>query len=87
MSYPYQIKSLEEYHAAWKKSVEDPEKFWGDIAANFQWKKPWERVLDWNFKEPSVKWFEGAQLNITENCIDRHLHDKANQPATVNSHP
>ncbi len=83
MSYPYQIKSLEEYHAAWKKSVEDPEKFWGDIAANFQWKKPWERVLDWNFKEPSVKWFEGAQLNITENCIDRHLHDKANQPAII----
>ena len=83
MSYPYQIKSLEEYHAAWKKSVEDPEKFWGDIAANFHWKKPWERVLDWNFKEPSVKWFEGAQLNITENCIDRHLHDKANQPAII----
>jgi acetyl-CoA synthetase len=83
MSYPYQIKSLEEYHAAWKKSVEDPENFWGDIAANFQWKKPWERVLDWNFKEPSVKWFEGAQLNITENCIDRHLHDKANQPAII----
>lgn len=83
MSYPYQIKSLEEYHAAWKKSVEDPEKFWGDIAANFHWKKPWKRVLDWNFKEPSVKWFDGAQLNITENCIDRHLHDKANQPAII----
>jgi len=83
MSYPYQIKSLEEYYAAWKKSVEDPEKFWGDIAANFHWKKPWKRVLDWNFKEPSVKWFDGAQLNITENCIDRHLHDKANQPAII----
>ena len=83
MSYPYQIKSLEEYHAAWKKSVEDPENFWGDIASHFQWKKPWNRVLDWNFKEPSVKWFDGAQLNITENCIDRHLNDKANQPAII----
>jgi acetyl-CoA synthetase len=83
MSYPYQIKSLEEYHEAWKKSVEHPEVFWGDIASTFQWKKPWNTVLDWNFKEPSVKWFDGAQLNITENCIDRHLKDKANQPAII----
>jgi acetyl-CoA synthetase len=83
MSYPYQIKSLEEYHEAWKKSVEHPEAFWGDIAKNFQWKKPWNTVLDWNFKEPSVKWFDGAQLNITENCIDRHLKDKASQPAII----
>ncbi len=83
MSYPYQIKSLEAYHTAWKKSVEDPEGFWGDIASHFQWKKPWNKVLDWNFREPSVKWFDGAQLNITENCIDRHLTDKANQPAII----
>lgn len=83
MSYPYQIKSYEEYQQAWKKSVEDPEGFWGDIASYFQWKKPWDRVLKWNFKEPSVKWFNGAQLNITENCIDRHLQDKPNQPAIV----
>lgn len=83
MSYPYQIKSYEEYQQAWKKSVEDPEGFWGDIASHFQWKKPWDRVLKWNFKEPSVKWFNGAQLNITENCIDRHLQDKPNQPAIV----
>lgn len=83
MSYPYQIKSYEEYQQAWKKSVEDPEGFWGDIASHFQWKKPWDRVLKWNFKEPSVKWFDGAQLNITENCIDRHLQDKPNQPAIV----
>ena len=83
MSYPYQIKSLEEYNAAWKKSVEHPEDFWGDIATHFQWKRPWDRVLEWNFSEPSVKWFDGAQLNITENCIDRHLHDKANQPAII----
>jgi len=83
MSYPYQIKSIEEYHEAWKKSVEHPEAFWGDIAKNFQWKKPWNTVLDWNFKEPSVKWFDGAQLNITENCIDRHLKDKASQPAII----
>jgi acetyl-CoA synthetase len=83
MQYPYQISSFEGYQEAWKKSVEDPEGFWGEVASHFQWKKPWERVLDWNFKEPSVQWFKGAQLNITENCIDRHLADKANQPAII----
>ena len=83
MSYPYQITSYEGYQEAYKKSVEDPEGFWGDIASHFQWKKPWNKVLDWNFKEPSIKWFSGAKLNITENCIDRHLADKANQPAII----
>ncbi len=83
MSYPYQITSYEGYQEAWKKSVEDPEGFWGEVASHFQWKKPWDKVLDWNFKEPSIKWFSGAQLNFTENCIDRHLVDKANQPAII----
>jgi len=83
MSYPYQITSYEGYQEAYKKSVEDPEGFWGDVASHFQWKKPWDKVLDWNFKEPSIKWFSGAQLNITENCIDRHLAEKANQPAII----
>jgi len=83
MHYPYQISSFEGYQEAWKKSVEDPEGFWGEVASHFQWKKPWDKVLDWNFKEPSVQWFKGAQLNITENCIDRHLVDKANQPAII----
>ena len=83
MSYPYQIKSLEQYREDWKESIENPEAFWGNIGQHFQWKKPWESVLEWNFKEPSVKWFNGAQLNITENCIDRHLTDKANQPAII----
>jgi acetyl-CoA synthetase len=83
MSYPYQITSYEGYQEAWKKSVENPEDFWGEVASHFQWKKPWDKVLDWNFKEPSIKWFSGAELNITENCIDRHLVDKANQPAII----
>lgn len=83
MSYPYQINSLEAYHKAWNKSVDDPEGFWGEVASHFQWKKPWEKVLEWNFREPSVKWFQGAELNITENCLDRHLADKANQPAII----
>ena len=83
MSYPYQIKSLEAYQEAWKKSIEDPAAFWGDIANHFILKRPWQNIVDWNFKTPAVKWFEGAQLNITENCIDRHLKDKANQPAII----
>ena len=83
MSYPYQIRSMDDYTTAWKKSVEDPAGFWSDVAKHFTWKKPWNRVLDWNFRDPSVKWFDGAQLNITENCIDRHLADKAHQPAII----
>lgn len=83
MSYPYQIKSLEDYHQAWKQSIESPEEFWSSIASNFHWYKKWDQVLNWNFKEPSIKWFEGGKLNITHNCIDRHLTDKADQPAII----
>ncbi len=83
MSYPYQIKSLEAYHEAYKKSVEDPEGFWTSVAENFLWKKKWDRVLDWNFTEPKIEWFKGAKLNITENCIDRHLATMADKPAII----
>ena len=83
MSYPYQIKSLEQYHAAYKKSVENPEAFWGEIAENFIWRKKWDKVLNWNFKEPKIEWFKGGQLNITENCIDRHLATMGDKPAII----
>jgi acetyl-CoA synthetase len=83
MAYPYQITSLEQYHTDYRRSVEDPEGFWGSIAENFQWRKRWDRVLNWNFREPKIEWFAGAQLNITENCIDRHLADKGEQPAFI----
>jgi len=83
MSYPYQIKSLTQYHEEYKKSTLDPEKFWAEIAKHFVWKKSWDSVLEWDFKTPSVKWFSGAQLNITENCLDRHLHDNANTTAIL----
>jgi len=83
MSYPYQIKSLEQYQSEYKKSVEDPEKFWGEIAANFYWRKKWESVLNWNFTEPKIEWYKGGKLNITENCIDRHLATMADQPAII----
>ncbi|MEI6947906.1 acetate--CoA ligase [Paraflavisolibacter sp. H34] len=83
MSYPYQIKSLEQYQEVYRKSVDQPEEFWGEIAENFQWRKKWDKVLDWNFTEPNIKWFQNGKLNITENCLDRHLADKANQPAII----
>src|SRR5687768_583622 len=83
MAYPYQIKSLEEYKAAYKQSIEKPEEFWDGIARNFLWHKPWDKVLEWNFKEPNVKWFINGKLNITENCIDRHLEEWGNKPAII----
>jgi len=75
------INSFEEYQDNYNQSVNNPEKFWGKIAETFQWKKKWDSVLDWNFDEPSIKWFEGGQLNITENLLDRHLPERANQVA------
>ena len=73
MSYPFQIKSFDEYKTAYMKSMEQPEAFWSEIASSFYWRKPWNKVLNWNFKEPKIEWFSGGKLNITENCIDRHL--------------
>jgi acetyl-CoA synthetase len=83
MSYPYKIKSFEEYQQAYKKSIEDPEGFWASVADHFLWKKKWDKVLSWNFKDPKVEWFIGGKLNITENCIDRHLETMADKPAII----
>lgn len=83
MSYPHQITSFEEYKTAYKKSIEDPEGFWAEVAENFIWRKKWDTLLNWNFTEPKIEWFKGAKLNITENCIDRHLETKGDQPAIV----
>lgn len=67
------IKSLEQYHSEYRKSIEKPEEFWAEIAEDFTWRKKWDKVLEWNFTEPNVKWFINGKLNITENCLDRHL--------------
>lgn len=83
MAYPFQITSFEQYQSDYKKSIEDPEGFWAGVASSFQWRKPWTKVLDWNFKEPKVEWFKGAKLNITENCIDRHLATHGDKPAII----
>jgi acetyl-CoA synthetase len=83
MSYPYQVRSLDEYHKAYQKSTESPEEFWGQVAENFEWRKKWDKVLNWNFKEPKVEWFINGRLNITENCIDRHLEGMGDKPAII----
>lgn len=83
MKYPNQILTLDHYHEAYQHSISDPESFWAEIAQEFTWKKKWDKVLEWNFTDPMVKWFQGGKLNITENCLDRHLKDAANKPAII----
>ena len=75
------ITSLKEYQAQVKKSKDYPEKFWSEKANSFRWHKKWDKVLEWNFKTPEIKWFAGGKLNITENCLDRHLLKRSNQIA------
>ena len=77
------IKTFEEYLAAYERSVADPESFWAEQAETFVWRKKWDQVLNWNFQEPQVKWFEGGKLNITENCLDRHLETRGDQVALL----
>jgi acetyl-CoA synthetase len=80
----YHIKDLEEYFHVYRQSVRDPELFWEEIAEeHFQWRKRWDKVLEWDFEKPEVKWFQGAELNITENCLDRHLAIRKNQTAII----
>jgi len=80
----YHIKHLEEYFQVYRKSVRDPEGFWEEIAEeHFVWRKKWDNVLSWDFKKPEVKWFDGARLNITENCLDRHIPTRGNKTAII----
>jgi len=83
MASPFQIKTRAEYDIAYAESVRDPEAFWASIAEQFTWKKKWDRVLEWNFSEPRIEWFKGGKLNITENCLDRHLEHSGNKPAII----
>ncbi len=77
------ITSFDHYKDVYKHSIEQPEDFWAGVADTFLWKKKWDKVLDWNFKEPNIKWFEGAKLNITENCLDRHLDTIGDKAAII----
>lgn len=77
------IQTLEQYHQQYERSVNDPEGFWSEIASTFTWKKKWDKTLEWNFRDPQVGWFLGGQLNITENCLDRHLKTQPEKIAII----
>ncbi len=80
----YHIKHLEEYYQVYRKSIQNPDIFWEEIAEeHFVWRKRWNTVLEWDFSKPEIKWFKGAQLNITENCIDRHLRTRGSKTALL----
>jgi acetyl-CoA synthetase len=77
------MTDFQEYLSEYAQSVSDPEKFWTKHAETFSWKKKWDNVLEYDFHKPEVKWFIGGKLNITENCLDRHLLEKANHIAIL----
>ena len=79
----HKISSLFEYTTKYENSISNPEAFWGEIAENFRWRKPWSKVLDWNFEEPKMEWFKDSKLNLTENIFERLLPTHADKTAIL----
>lgn len=79
----FRIESQTDYSEAYKYSIEQPEQFWEHIASHYSWRKKWNKTLDWNFTDPDIKWFRDGQLNITENCLDRHLAKRGDKTALI----
>jgi acetyl-CoA synthetase len=78
------IKTMEEYKELYQKSIKDPEKFWGELAEQLDWYKKWDKVLEYDFNKPEIKWFKGGKLNASYNCLDRHLnHWRSNKVALI----
>lgn len=77
------IKSFEEYKTKYQESINDPDAFWDKIAQTFTWRKPYEKVCEWNFDEPAINWFVNGKVNITENALDRHLATRGNKLALI----
>jgi acetyl-CoA synthetase len=72
------------YRSMYERSLADPEGFWGEQAQKFiTWQRPWTQVVDWNFENARIKWFDGAQLNVSANCLDRHLETRGDQVAII----
>jgi acetyl-CoA synthetase len=80
---PLQITTQQEYQKTYQDSIENPESFWASIAENFLWRKKWDTVLEYDWLKPETKWFLGGKLNITENCLDRHLKTRGDQTAII----
>ncbi|KUG27803.1 acetyl-coenzyme a synthetase [hydrocarbon metagenome] len=78
------IKSLDEYRAVYKRSMEDPEGFWSDRTTELlTWYKKWDKTLEWSFDTPDIKWFAGGELNVAYNCLDRHLENGRRNKAAI----
>ncbi|MFZ5997819.1 MAG: acetate--CoA ligase [Nitrospirota bacterium] len=78
------IKSFAEYEKLYKRSVEDPDGFWGEFAEKqLTWFKKWDKVLEWNFEKPEIKWFQGGKINVSYNCLDRHLNTPVRNKAAI----
>jgi acetyl-CoA synthetase len=75
------IKSLEQYEAMYKESIEDPERFWAGVASDLHWFKKWDKVLEWDL--PWAKWFVGGKTNLSYNCVDRHALGKRAQKTAI----
>src|SRR3984957_12311721 len=75
------IQSLAQYRAMWEESIKRPDKFWPREASELLWNKKWTKVLDW--KEPYAKWFTGGKLNVSENCLERHLNGPRRNKAAL----
>ena len=78
-----EIKSMDDYRQLYQKSIDDPHGFWGDVAETYHWRKKWDRVQSGDFTDVNMKWFEGGKLNITENCLDRHLDKNGEKIALI----
>ena len=81
------ISNMDQYEEMYKRSINDPEKFWADEAEKFTWFKKWDQVRDYNYNvkngKINIEWFKGAETNITVNCLDRHLEKRGNQTAIL----
>lgn len=79
----YKISSFDQYLKEYQKSVDNPDSFWDGIASEFHWQSKWDKTVEWEFDTPDIKWFLNGKLNITENCLDRHLEQRGNQTAVI----
>jgi acetyl-CoA synthetase len=77
------ISSIEEYNEIYKHSIDNPEEFWSEQADRISWFKKWNKVWEWNFNKAEIKWFEGAKLNASYNCIDRHVEEGYGKKAAL----
>jgi acetyl-CoA synthetase len=78
------IRRMEDYKELYQRSLNDPEKFWGELAEQLDWSKKWDKVLEWDFNKPEVKWFAGGKLNVSYNCLDKHLNTwRSNKVALI----